>query len=519
MVSNPEVQATLVPAGTPVPNAAQKILIVGQQTAAATATVDLLTENIGVNGEEAGLFGRTGILAKVITAFKKSNPVSQVDAIGVGDGTTARVHTATVAGTATEAGTINFVAGSKKNSDYPIPVAVGDTAADIGTLIQAAINADADNHFTASGVSPIVTLTADTKGIASNHFPIGWYGTMPAGLSIGFAETTPGATDPDTSATLDVVGDRRYQVIVWCLDVVEGSTDDVVTFLDSRFNSTTGKVEDGIVLYTNKGTLTPLLAKNNAFNSENAWPICYNSITDAAKYFGPHLMEHPDEVNAYFGGIVTLRLTDGESISQFITTTQVAEAFGGPKGASLPLFNTPLKGIAGLAEPGREFEQLEVDQISDSGGSVFGNNDADTEVITGAILTTYKTLASGAPDLTWKFGNYRLTGAGIREFYHSNLKARYAQSRLTDGDLIEGAAMANEDSIRAFCVRLFSTLSGQPFILTRKGEENLKFFKDNLVVSLDLSTGVVTITAKFPIVTQLRVINMALKIAFNTGGA
>lgn len=519
MVSNPEVQASLVPAGTPVANIAQKILFVGQQTAVATATVDLLTENIGVNGEESGLFGRTSILAKVITAFKKANPVSQVDSIGVGDGTTARVHTATVAGTATEAGTINFVAGSKKNASYPIPVANGDTAAAIGTLIQAAINADLDNHFTASGVSPIVTLTADTKGTASNHFPIGWYGTMPAGLSIAFVETAPGATDPDTSATLDVVGDRRYQLIVWCLDVTEGSTDDVVTFLDSRFNSTTGKVEDGVVFYTNIGTLTPLLSKNNAFNSENAWPMCYNKITDAAKYFGPHLMEHPDEVNAYFGGIMTLRLTDGESISQFLTTTQTGEAFGGPRGASLPLFNTPLKGIVGLAEPGREFEPLEISQISDSGGSVFGNNDADTEVITGAILTTYKTLASGVPDLTWKFGNYRLTGAGIREFYHSNLKQRYGQSRLTEGDLVEGAAMNNLDSIRAFVVRLYSTLAGQPFLLTRKGEANLKFFKENLRVTADFATGIVTIEATFPIVTQMRQINMALKIAFSTGGA
>ncbi len=518
MVSNPEVQAVLVPASTITQNAAQKILVVGQQGPAATATVDLLTENIGVNGEEVGLFDRISVLAKVITAVKNSNPISQVDAIGVGDGTTARVHTITVTGTASEAGTINLVVGSKKNNTIPIAVADLETANDIATAIRAAVAADLDNPFTATGATADIILTADIKGVTPNSYPIGFFGSLPAGITLGFVETTPGATDPDTSATLDVVGSRRYQTIVWCLEVVEGSADEVVTFLDSRFNSITGQVEDGVVLYTNIGTLSAIKTKNEAFNSENAWPICYNKITDAAKYFGPHFMEHPDEINGYFAGIIALRLTDDAAISQFVTTTQSLEQFGGPKGASLPLFNTPLKGIVGLSEPGREFDPLEIKQIKTSGGSVFGNNNADTEVITGAILTTYKTLPSGAPDPTWKFGNYRLTGAGIREFFHANVIKRYGQSRLTDGDLIEGAALNNEDSIRAFMVRLFSLLSGPTYILTRKGEVNLKFFKEQLSVVLDLETGDTDITAEVPIVTQARKFNISLKIAFNTGG-
>ena len=519
MPTNPKVVATLVPASTIAQNSDQKILVVAQQTPAATATVDTLTESIGVNGEQVGLFGRRSAAAKIVTAVKKSNPVSQIDVIGVGDGTTPRVVTATFTGTASEAMPLNWVHGSKKNHTTSISVAVGDNAAAIAATLDAAIDLDLDSPFTVTSSSGSVVHTAASSGIAPNAYPIGFVGSLPAGITVVIVETTPGAVDPDTSSTLDVVGLRRYQQIVWALDVVEGTADDVVTFLDDRFNSTNGRVEDGGVFYTNFNTLANVLSRNNAFNSENAWPICYNKITNAAKYFGPHLMEHPDEVNGYLAGIVALRLTDGEAISQFITATQGNEQFGGPKGASLPLFNTPMKGIASLAEPGREFDPLEVAQINDSGGSVIGNNSAETEVITGALLTTYKTLPSGVADETWKFINYRLTGSGVREFYPTNLSSRFAQSRLTDGDLVEGVSMANEDSIRAFCTRLFSTLTGATYILTRKGEENLKFFKENLDVSLNLQTGVVTITALFPIVTQVRQINMALKIAFNTGGA
>ena len=70
MPSNPVVQATLVPASTLSQNADQKILVVAQQGPAATATVDVLTENIGVSGEEAGLFDRVSVAAKVVAAIK-----------------------------------------------------------------------------------------------------------------------------------------------------------------------------------------------------------------------------------------------------------------------------------------------------------------------------------------------------------------------------------------------------------------------------------------------------------------
>ncbi len=516
MPSNPIINSTLVGANVVVQNAAQKILIVAQQDPAAAAAEDVLTENIGNDGEQLTLYGARSPLAKMITAFKKANPISQVDAIGLGVGSTARVHTSTVVGTATAPGVVNFIAGSQRNHFYPIAVAKDDTPTIIAAAIAAAVNADTANPFTAAPTAGVIVFTADILGLVPNSYPIGFTGTLPAGVTLGGVVTTPGAVDPDTSATLDVVGERRYQIIVWSPVVASGTADEVVLFLDARFNSTNGRIEDGVVYYTNVGTLSTVLAANNLFNSENAFPICYQQISDAAKYIGPHLTEHPDEINAYFAGIHALRLTEGETVARFLTTTATAEQFGGPQGASLPFFNTPITEIAALAEPGREFSNQEIQQISDSGGSVFGNNDSDTETITGALVSTYKTLPSSAPDTSFKFLNYRLTGAGIREYFHSNLLARYGQTRLTGGALVQNAAMSNEDSIRAFCVRLYQTLSGPGFILTQRGEVALKFFKEQLDVSLNLETGLVTIEGLFPIVTQLRQINLTIKIAFST---
>lgn len=518
MPNNPVTTASLASASVPIRNLAQKILVVAQKHSTGSATVDILQENIGSNGEQNSLFGRVSPCAKIITAMKKSNPVSQVDAIGLADGTTARVVTITVGGPATEAGSFNFIHGSQKNHLDAIAVADADTVSTIATAIRAAVNADLDSPFTASGAVADVILTADVKGLVPNNYPIGISGTVPSGVSFTIVETTPGAVDPDTSATLDVVGERRYQVIVWSPIVVNGSADDVVTFLDARFN-VTGVIRDGVVLYGLSDTLSNILTENNLFNSENAIPFCYKKNTIAASYFGPHVAEHPDELNGYLAGIIALRLTEGESIARFLNSSASEDQFGGPALASLPFFNTPMDEIAALAVPSREFTPTEIGQLNDSGGSVIGNNPAETGVITGAIHTTYKTLPSGAPDPTWEFLNYRLTGGGIREYFFNNLISKFGQSRLTEGTLSPGRDMANEDSIREFNVRLYQNLSGPGFVLTQKGEAAIQAFKRDLIVSLDLETGTVTITAVVPIVTQLRTINITIKIAFNTTGA
>ncbi len=110
------------------------------------------------------------------------------------------------------------------------------------------------------------------------------------------------------------------------------------------------------------------------------------------------------------------------------------------------------------------------------------------------------------------------TSTSVREFMFNNLKARYSQSRLTEGDLQPGRNMANQASIEAFLDSLYIILSGDEWVLVQAGESALKFFKENRSVSLDLLTGTVTVNMQVPIVVGLRVFVITMQIAFSTEG-
>lgn len=519
MPNNPVINVSLISASVPVANTAQRILIVAQRGAGGSITDDSLVEDIQA-GAASGFFGVRASLSKMIDAFQLSNPVSQIDAIGLDPGTTSRVHTITVTGTATSAVTIQLIVGSKKNDTISVPVSVAADANTIASAIRAAVNLDLSNPFVATGATADIILTAEAEaaGAAANAYPIGHTGPLPAGITLGYVETTPGGANPSTATTLDVIGTQRYQVMVWGEPMTLGSNDDAITFLDARFNATNGLIEDGVVIYSNFNVFATAQTENNAFNSQSAVPICYNKLSIATKYFGPNLAEHPDEVNAYFAGIITLRLTEGESIARFLTSTASGEQFGGTQAASLPLFNTPMSPIADPAEPDRDYTPTEIASLITSGGGVIGNNATETEVITGQIPTTYKTLPNAVADLTWHFLNYVQTGSAIRENYFNNLTAKYGQSRLTEGNVSPNVDMANEGTIRAFVVGRFEVLGGPDFLLVQKSAAATKAFKESLTITLDIATGDVVIAATFPIVTQLRSIDMTIKIAFSTEG-
>ena len=74
--------------------------------------------------------------------------------------------------------------------------------------------------------------------------------------------------------------------------------------------------------------------------------------------------------------------------------------------------------------------------------------------------------------------------------------------------------MATEEDIIATCMEYYKILSGEDYVLMRAGEANRQFFKNNLKITINLQTGVVTLAMKAPIVTQLRAINAGIEISF-----
>jgi phage tail sheath gpL-like len=248
IVSQPEVTLSLASADLAVANTDQKILVVAQQAdAGGSATALALSQQIGGDRAEDGLYGRTSHAALIVREIKRYAPQLHIDAIGVDNsGGVARVFTIALGtGPSTAAGTITLTVGSEKNHKFTYTTpAVGEAAAATATAIAALVEADLDCPYSAAAATTNVVLTADNKGTVANSDPIGTTGTA-VGLAITQTETTPGSTDPTIATTIfDVIGSERYQQIVWGWDAAATVTT-IKTFLDARFN-TTNKILDGV---------------------------------------------------------------------------------------------------------------------------------------------------------------------------------------------------------------------------------------------------------------------------------
>jgi phage tail sheath gpL-like len=508
----PSVTLILQNADGEVENTPQRVLLIGQKLAGGSAVSGSLVQNIESSGApENALFGQSSQLAAMVRAFKRLNPIVRLDAIPVSDagGGVARVVTFTVVGPATAAGSITVVAGSELLHKFEVAFASGDTATVIAGNIVAAVNADLDCPFTASNIAGAVSLTADNLGTVANTLGVEVSDiTVGAGVSVAaVTQSVAGATDPTLTTVFDNATER-YQGVVWPYSVVTV----LASFLSPRFNPTNA-VMDGVGFVTRQDTFANLLSGLNALNDHNL-VIFVDEQTTETLYLGPAQNEASYAKSAMFAALRSLRLTEDANISRFLTSSASLDQFGGPALASLPYFNSPLEDLP-LIKAGRGWTQVEIGSLVAAGGSIMGVNFTGTGALVGEVVTTYKTDPAANPDATFKYLNYVDTSSQAREYFHNNLKNRFAQSRLTEGAVTRGRDMANATVIRAYLEKLYLDLAGAEFVLVQDGETAIRFFKGNVDVTLDLEDGQVTVSMLVPIVTQLRLIVATMKIAFS----
>lgn len=509
----PKTTLNITGASSAAENAAQKVLFVGQMTAAGSATSGALVESISL-ADITALFGRDSMIAIMIRAAKNISSTTKFDAIPLSDNGAGvdATGTFTITGPATEDGTLTFYVGSKANGKYEIAVTDTDSETDIADALVAAITADLGAPVDAGNVAGVVTNTAVNAGTFGNDIGLKVEGSV-AGVTVAIVAMASGATDPVLTTVFDPIAELRYQTIVWPSNY--GVTD-LISFLSPRWN-VDNDVLDGVGITSDTDTLANLKTTYTSLN-EKLVAVHGNKLIDNADYKGSGIFELDVVISSQFAAVRALRLTDGSSISDFVVagSNGARDNFGGDAIRSLPYFNTPYANLP-VIETGLGFTKEEIAELrNDAGVFVLGNNVANNGILCGEVVTLYKTDALGSPDLSFKFLNYVDTMSGIREYYFNNQKSRYAQSRLTTGDLVAGRNMANEDSIRGFLAKLYNDLSGADFVLVQSGETALSFYKDNLVVLIDLATGTVTETMKVPIVTQLREIIGTIQLSFTT---
>ncbi len=522
IVNLPDVTSTLLPAAVKSGLNAQKILFVGQKTAAGSATSGDLNQNILDDNSWDTLFGIDSMLAAMIRAARLVNGATQFDAIALDDngGGVDATGIFTVTGTATAAGSLIFYVGSKRNHKYTIAVASGDTPTVIGDALVAAIVADTKAPVSSVNAIGVVTLTALNAGTYGNTFGLAVEGTV-AAVTVAITAMASGATDPSLTNVFDVAGAIRYQAIVW---PYAADLTTLAAFLDPRFN-VTNDILDGVGFVGVTDTLSNHLSALGAENSESLSINVDKLETATTTYKGPAVLEIPVVKVAEFASIRGLRLTDNASIGSFVITRAARDAFGGAALASKPYFNTPFPQLD-LVNANMGWTETEIGQLKDAGGWVIGNNRAGNTVITGEVVATYKTDSAGNADPTFGFLNYVDTTSAIREYFVNNYRSKYSQFRLTAGALIRGRDSANANSLATFAAELNSDLGSPDFALTVTGVGTVndvqfdfdKLFRDNVVITLDLVAGQAIIAIKAFVIVQLRIIQIPIQIAFSPEG-
>lgn len=515
MISKPDVTISLVSANNVLDIGARRNLIICQTPNASANALETGIDDLTQTQLDA-LLGAGSYSRVMVQEWLDSNQIgnnvkAELDMITLkAEGAaTAATKTITIVGTATAAGTISVSILSSKLYSTTISVAVDDTETDIAdaiTLAYAAVVAPFDVDNTAGAV----TVTATDLGTIGNDYGVEISNLVAGITSITVADGVTGATPPVVTDVMDLVGQRRYQGILWPTDLKASVSEVTTDFLDERFN-TSNDILDGVAFMGESDTLAGLLVTVGAYNSQSL-VVLGNALTVGNDLkSGPEIVHPVDWIAVEFMSIRARRLTANASISSVVVTNAGNDQFGGKGLASLPYFNTPLNGVP-VTTSVNLFNSAEQAELNAAGFSVVGPNKPITNSITGAMVTSYKTDAAGNSDISFKYLNYVDTGSVCREFLFDNLKSTFAQSRLTTGDLVANTSLENAASIAAVVKGLLSELKEAALVV--KGRVADKLIDTNLVVAIDLANRRATVDGVLPIVTQLENVVMPLQLTF-----
>lgn len=103
-------------------------------------------------------------------------------------------------------------------------IEVGDTVAAICTAMTAAINSTLHMPVTAVDNTIDVQLTSKWKGASANDIYVEIIGSATAGTTFAVTQPAGGATNPDITAALALIGDSWETLVLNCLDVADTTT-------------------------------------------------------------------------------------------------------------------------------------------------------------------------------------------------------------------------------------------------------------------------------------------------------
>lgn len=510
-VSNPRTTLDIIRRNSRVGLEDHQGLLVGQITvnAAADITNGMFVEVPKAEKDINELFGSDSHLALLARSYRELNEYTNLYAIALDDdgGATKATASITFSGAATANKTLSVTVVSEHHYTFDLEIETGDVPADVLDKLEAVITARGAAPFSFAQADSTGTFTANNGGSIANNWPIKVKGRVP-GLTYTLVGWTGGATDPDLTTLFDEVQDVRFQGIAWPESY---PTSNIKNFIDPRKN-VDNDVMDGMAFISPVDTFVNLKTKALALNSSE---ICLltNEVIDEPDWKGICVPTAPDMIATYTAAVRALRIEDGVSISDYVTSTAPRNQFGGSHMHSTPFFNTPIRFI-GRQRERSGFTSAEQLELENSGVSVLGGNITNTVTVLGQLVTTWQKDPAGNDDETWKYVNWRDTHGAIREYFVLNNRKRWAQSKMSIGAPVPGHDMATKENVRAFQVELYGDTGDQT--LTVLGPESRRFFENNLEVLLIPEQRQIVINERVLMISQVGNTIGTIQYAFNT---
>ena len=375
-----------------------------------SGTVAALTPTKVTNAGQASVFFGAGSVAhNMAKAWLDRNAFTPLWVCGVVDnGTTYATGTLLFAGTATASGTAVVYVGGRRHA---VAIAIGDTAANVATNVDAVIGVThPDVPVTSGVVTATVTFTARNAGTCGNEIDlrVGYYAdeVLPAGITVTLAEmgaVIAGATDPDITTVWPVLGET------WYTDVAVGwSNAATVTALETEFADRwePDRMLEAHGFMALRDTHSNLITTGNGYNSPNLTVLGANRAASSSF-----------EIAASLGAMASYFL--GAKPSRPLQTLEFTGLLG-PVGADV-------------------FDLAERNLLLFDGIATY-RMDAGGKFLVDRAITTYQTSALGAPDTAFLDIQTRYTLAYLSYDWRTMLQTRYPRHMLGDDGVREFGA-------------------------------------------------------------------------------
>lgn len=426
-----------------------KVLIMGQMLAAGTATA-LVPVRITSAAQAQTLFGEGSHLHGMALAHFANNTMTETWVIPVADASgTQATGSIAITGPATASGTLAlYIAGRR----IAIGVTSGDSATTIGDAIAAAINGATGAEAlpcTAVNTTGTVAITARHDGTIGNEINIRHSHlsdeSLPAGVGVTITAMASGATDPTLTSAIAAMGDEWYNCVAF------GWTNSAaLTAIKAEMADRFGPLRmiDGRFFVSKNDTHGNLGTFGDAHNSQHMI-VMHSRLSPMPAY-------------------------------EWAAALCAVDSYYAPIDQARPLQTLEIKAPAGVYLAPKKADLFTFEEnnllLYDGVGTFYV--DADGSVRIQRVVTTYKTSALGAPDVSYLDIETLQTLSYLRYDFRNFFTRKYPRHKLADDGTRygRGQAVMTPKLAKAEAINRFRQWEELGLV------ENIDQFKEDIIV-------------------------------------